>query len=110
LHRVVPGGADRSYGVHVAELAGVPRGLTRRAREILADLEQRATSEAVNGRQAMSSPTPNRTTMQLTLFAPPSPVLSAIRELDVESLSPLEALTKLFELKRMADGESSPDV
>jgi DNA mismatch repair protein MutS len=110
LHRVVPGGADRSYGVHVAELAGVPRGLTRRAREILADLEQRAASEAVKGRQAMSSPTPDRTTMQLTLFAPPSPVLSAIRELDVESLSPLEALTKLFELKRMADGESSPDV
>jgi DNA mismatch repair protein MutS len=47
--------------------------------------------------------------MQLTLFAPPSPVVTAIRELDVESLSPLEALTKLFELKRLADGETSRD-
>jgi DNA mismatch repair protein MutS len=110
LHRVVPGGADRSYGVHVAELAGVPRGLTRRAREILTDLEQRAATEGVKGRRAMSSPSPDHGSMQLTLFAPPSPVVAAIRELDVESLSPLEALTKLFELKRLADGESSPDV
>ena len=110
LHRVVPGGADRSYGVHVAELAGVPRALTRRAREILTDLEQRAATEGVKGRRrAMSSPAPDPATMQLTLFAPPSPVVTAIRELDVESLSPLEALTKLFELKRLADGESAPD-
>jgi DNA mismatch repair protein MutS len=110
LHRVVPGGADRSYGVHVAELAGVPRALTRRAREILTDLEQRTATEGIKGRRrAMSSPAPEHATMQLTLFAPPSPVATAIRELDVESLSPLEALTKLFELKRLADGESSPD-
>jgi DNA mismatch repair protein MutS len=110
LHRVVPGGADRSYGVHVAELAGVPRALTRRAREILTDLEQRAASDGTKGRrQAMSSPAPDNMTMQLTLFAPPSPVVTAISELDVESLSPLEALTKLFELKRLAEGESSPD-
>ena len=110
LHRVVPGGADRSYGVHVAELAGVPRALTRRAREILTDLEQRAAGDATKGRRrAMSSPAPDTMTMQLTLFAPPSPVVTAISELDVESLSPLEALTKLFELKRLAEGESSPD-
>ena len=60
LHRVVPGGADRSYGVHVAELAGVPRGLTRRAREILTDLEQRAATEGAKGRRrAMASPAPD---------------------------------------------------
>ena len=110
LHRVVPGGADRSYGVHVAELAGVPQALTRRAREILTDLEQNAAPASVKGRRrAMSSPTPDNMTMQLTLFAPPSPAVSAMRELDVESLSPLEALTKLFELKRLAEGEASPD-
>jgi len=57
----------------------------------------------------MSSPTPDNMTMQLTLFARPSPAVSAMRELDVESLSPLEALTKLFELKRLAEGEASPD-
>jgi DNA mismatch repair protein MutS len=110
LHRVVPGGADRSYGVHVAELAGVPRGLTRRAREILTDLEQRAATEGVTGRRrAMSTPAPDHGTMQLTLFAPPSPVVTTLRDLDVESLSPLEALTKLFELKRLAEGETSQD-
>jgi DNA mismatch repair protein MutS len=47
--------------------------------------------------------------MQLTLFAPPSPVVTTLRDLDVESLSPLEALTKLFELKRLAEGEASHD-
>jgi DNA mismatch repair protein MutS len=110
LHRVVPGGADRSYGVHVAELAGVPRGLTRRAREILTDLEQRAATEGMKGRRrVMSSPAPDHTTMQLTLFAPPSPVVTTLRDLDVESLSPLEALTKLFELKQLADGETTHD-
>jgi DNA mismatch repair protein MutS len=111
LHRVVPGGADRSYGVHVAEVAGVPRALTRRAREILCDLEQRAATNGANDRRrAMSSPAPESSTMQLTLFAPPSPVVTAIRELDVESLSPLEALTKLFELKRLAADESASDL
>ena len=60
LHRVVPGGADRSYGVHVAELAGVPRALTRRAREILTDLEQSAATDGVKGRRrAMASPAPD---------------------------------------------------
>jgi DNA mismatch repair protein MutS len=110
LHRVVPGGADRSYGVHVAELAGVPRGLTRRAREILIDLEQRAATKGANGRRrAMSSPAPDHASMQLTLFAPSSPVVTTLRDLDVESLSPLEALTKLFELKRLAEGEANHD-
>jgi DNA mismatch repair protein MutS len=103
LHRVVPGGADRSYGIHVAELAGIPRALTRRAREILTDLEKRTGSDTREVRQrAMSTYTPMTDTMQLTLFAPPSPVVAAVRDLDVESLSPLEALTKLYELKRLA--------
>lgn len=110
LHRVVPGGADRSYGVHVAELAGVPRGLTRRAREILTDLEQRALTEGGKGRRrAMATPALDHGALQLTLFAPPSPVVTTLRDLDVESLSPLEALTKLFELKRLAAGETSQD-
>jgi DNA mismatch repair protein MutS len=109
LHRVVPGAADRSYGIHVAELAGVPRALTRRAREILAELERGPTSEtAKTRRRAMATSPPQNLSLQLTLFAPPSPALAAIRDLDVESLSPLEALTKLYELKRLAEEESSP--
>jgi DNA mismatch repair protein MutS len=103
LHRVVPGAADRSYGVHVAELAGVPRGLTRRAKEILVDLEQGPAKESAGRRRrAMTAPVENEVSLQLTFFAPPDPLTAALREIDVESLSPLEALTMLYELKRAA--------
>lgn len=106
LHRVVPGAADRSYGIHVAELAGAPRGLTRRAKEILVDLEKGPATEATSRRRrAMAAPVANDSTLQLTFFSPPDPVLTALRELDVESLSPLEALTTLYELKRAAVGQ-----
>lgn len=110
LHRVAPGGADRSYGIHVAELAGVPKALTRRAREILRELELGPAAEAARGRRrSMGKPNQESLSMQLTLFAPPDPVLEAIRALDVESLSPLEALMKLYELRQLAKGEPSPD-
>lgn len=110
LHRVAQGSIDRSYGIHVAELAGIPRALTRRAREILAELEG-TTAPAVTQRRrgAMSRPAPEKSSMQLTLFAPPSPVVEAIRALDVESLTPLEALTKLYELHNLARADSGHD-
>ena len=103
LHRVVPGAADRSYGIHVAEIAGLPRALTRRAQEILGELERGPAAETARSRRrAMAAPSPEAVSMQLTLFAPPSPALAALKALDVEALSPLEALTKLYELKRLA--------
>jgi DNA mismatch repair protein MutS len=105
LHRVVPGAIDRSYGIHVAELAGLPRAATRRARSILSELEESAKQARDGRRRAMRQPAPETSSLQLTLFAPPSPLQEAIEALEVESLSPLEALTKLFELKRMAEGE-----
>ncbi|MFN8590048.1 MAG: DNA mismatch repair protein MutS [Thermomicrobiales bacterium] len=102
LHHVVPGAADRSYGIHVAELAGVPRALTRRAREILTDLERGPDAAAGKSRRrVMATPAPEPVAMQLTLFSPPHPVVTAIEALEVEAMSPLEALTKLYELKRM---------
>jgi DNA mismatch repair protein MutS len=105
LHRVVPGAIDRSYGIHVAELAGLPRAATRRARSILSELEESAKHARNGRRRAMRQPPPETSSLQLTLFAPPSPLQEALAALDVESLSPLEALTKLFELKRMAEAE-----
>jgi DNA mismatch repair protein MutS len=109
LHRVVPGAADRSYGIHVAEIAGMPRALTRRAQEILAELERGPAAETARGRRrAMSSPPPESVSMQLTLFAPPSPALAALKTLDVEALSPLEALTKLYELQQLAQDDPQP--
>jgi DNA mismatch repair protein MutS len=111
LHRVVPGAADRSYGIHVAEIAGIPRALTRRAQEILSDLERGPAAETAHvRRRAMAAQSPEAVSMQLTLFAPPSPVVEAIRALDVEALSPLEALTKLYELKQLAADQGPPDL
>jgi DNA mismatch repair protein MutS len=106
LRRVVPGGADRSYGIHVAQLAGIPRAIVRRAQDVLADLEAGgATPERspAGRRAAMRRPAPGADpAFQLTLFAPPHPALESLRAIDVESLSPLEAITRLFELQRLA--------
>ena len=87
LHRIVPGGADRSYGIHVAELAGLPRPVINRAQEILAQLE-------ADAGQVRSDRAPIR---QLALFAQDDPLLKELESLDVASLTPLEALNKLFE-------------
>jgi DNA mismatch repair protein MutS len=101
LRRVVAGGADRSYGIHVAGLAGMPRAVVRRAGEILAEFEgggEPAPRRAA-GRRAATPPPPQ---FQLSLFGAPDPVVDELRALDVESLSPLEAITKLYELKQKA--------
>ncbi len=105
LRQVVPGGADRSYGIHVAGLAGMPRGIVRRAREILDDLEQGHLREddREHRRAAMrTTPAEAPPTFQLTLFGEPDPVLDELKTLDIESLSPLEAITTLFELQKRA--------
>ena len=104
LRQVVPGGADRSYGVHVAQLAGIPRAIVRRAQEILEELESsdRGMLDKSQRRGAMRSPAASDTTFQLTMFGGPDPVADELKALDIESLSPLEAITKLFELQRKA--------
>jgi DNA mismatch repair protein MutS len=101
LHRVVPGGADRSYGVHVAQLAGMPRPVVDRARELLASLEEQGSDFKLP--DAAVPVRRNDKPAQLSFFdAPTNPALDALRALEVDSLSPLEALTRLYELKRMA--------
>ena len=91
LHRIVPGGADRSYGIHVAQLAGLPRPVVRRAEELLSELEQTRHDHT----KAPAAPA-----LQLSLFGAKNPVLEELETLDVNALSPLEALNKLFEWKR----------
>ncbi len=98
LHRVVPGAADRSYGIYVAKLAGVPRAVTRRAEEILRELEN--DERPSRGREGRRPAGPSVSAGQLPLFAEPDPVLEELQALDVLALSPLEALTKLFELQQ----------
>ncbi len=95
LHRIVDGGADRSYGIHVAELAGMPAPVIERAREVLKSLEDASKDGAAARRRA--APTP-----QLPLLdaaAPPSQVEAALAEIDPDSLTPLQALTRLYELR-----------
>ena len=102
LHRIVPGGADRSYGIHVAQLAGLPRPVVRRAEEILSELEHngappRPAQGGEHSRKAASA------ARQLSLFpSEPHPVIVALRQLDVNNLTPLEAISKLYELKKRA--------
>ena len=99
LRRVVPGGADRSYGIHVAKLAGVPRAVTRRAEEVLRGLERDGSKM---GAGSCKSSRPTGDTFQLSLFAEPDPVLEDLKSLDVLSMTPLEAISKLFELQNKA--------
>ena len=95
LHRIVPGGADRSYGIHVARLAGVPAGVLVRARQLLAELER----EHPIGRGG--APGPDQ--LDLGITAPsPHPVVEELAQLDIEGLTPLAALNKLAELRERA--------
>jgi DNA mismatch repair protein MutS len=98
LRKVEPGAADRSYGIEVAKLAGLPHEVIERAREVLAEhesAEQRLTDHLAS--DELRSPPP----AQLTIFTPLSqPVLERLREVDLDRLTPLEALNLLAELKR----------
>jgi DNA mismatch repair protein MutS len=100
LRRVVPGGADRSYGVHVAELAGLPKAVVQRARDVLRDLEA-----SHNGGNAAGARNAAAAAPQLSLFAstPPDDGLRRdLASLDVDAMSPLEAMTVLYELRERA--------
>jgi DNA mismatch repair protein MutS len=98
LHRLEPGGTDRSYGIHVAQLAGLPHGVVGRAREILATLEG-------EHRMVPGAPPPlSRDPGQLPLFADkkPDPMMEELKSLDVNALTPLEALNRLADFQRRA--------
>jgi DNA mismatch repair protein MutS len=92
LHKIVEGAADKSYGIHVARLAGVPREVLQRAKQILAKLEQEHLDD--HGRPKLARQRMRISgDLQLTLFAPPeNPLLDEIRRTDVDSLTPLAAL------------------
>jgi len=91
LHKIVPGGADRSYGIHVAQLAGLPQPVIARAGEIMAELEK------TSGRAVKIDP---HAAQQAKLFPETSPLLDELKEVDVNALSPIEALNKLFEWQK----------
>ena len=103
LHKIVSGRSDRSYGIHVAQLAGLPPSIVRRAAEILASLER---DELARGGRPSLTGTPAATQQQLGLFqasTEPDPIVLRLRAVDVNRLTPLQALALLDELKREAD-------
>ncbi len=101
LHKIVPGGADRSYGIHVAQLAGLPRPVINRAQEILTELEREG------ARGPISSERNRPVVRQLSLFTTEiHPAIEILRRLDVNSLTPLEAISKLYELQRKAQEQA----
>jgi DNA mismatch repair protein MutS len=91
LHKIVPGGADRSYGIHVAQLAGLPRPVIQRAGEIMKELEKSS------GRAIRINP---QAAQQVALFPETNPLLGELDDLDTNALSPIEALNKLYEWKQ----------
>jgi DNA mismatch repair protein MutS len=100
LHKIVAGGTDKSYGVHVARLAGVPKEVVDRAREILAELEAAHLDPSGKPRIASAAPGPSVRTVQLTLFeGAGSAIVEELKRLDLDRMTPLEALAKLKELK-----------
>lgn len=97
LHKIIPGGADRSYGIHVAQIAGLPKPVIQRANEILKQLEDSS------GTTLKMQET---TQQQLTLFPENNALLEAFKDLDINSLTPIEALNLLYDWKRRFLGDN----
>ena len=101
LHRIVSGGADKSYGVHVAQLAGLPRPVITRAWEVLSELERDSGKLPVRrgkGRRSRAQPLPQ----QLPFLGSVPAALRELLEMDVSSMTPMEAINKLYELQQRA--------
>jgi DNA mismatch repair protein MutS len=91
LHKIVPGGADRSYGIHVGQLAGLPGPIIQRATEILNNLE------ATSGKASDNETFPAQ---QLALFPDISPLIEDFKKLDINTLAPIEALNILYKWQK----------
>lgn len=109
MRKLLPGGSEHSFGIHVAKLAGMPKSVVSRATEILHQLESSHRSEdgmtAVSQSSASKNTKSNDGAMQLSFFQLDDPVLSQIRDeiagLDINNLTPIEALNKLNDIKKL---------
>ena len=96
LRKIVPGKADRSYGIHVAHLAGIPQSIIKRAEEVLQQLEQ---SDV-----AQPDLFQNQLERERSLPAP-HPIIEEMKQMDLFTMTPLEALNRLASLQRRLDSE-----
>jgi len=108
LRKLTQGGSEHSFGIHVAKLAGMPKSIVKRAGEILAQLESASSNNTVL-KKSVDEIAENRSGMQLSFFQLDDPVLKSVRDeilnLDVNNLTPIEALNKLNEIKKIVKGK-----
>lgn len=106
LRKLVPGGSEHSFGIHVARMAGMPAALVDRAAQMLRELEHRASAGEGKNSSKVKVDIPQKEEMQLSIFQLDDPVLSQIRSeienLDINTLTPVEALMKLNEIKKIS--------
>ncbi len=104
LRKLMPGGSEHSFGIHVAKMAGMPKSVVKRAEKILAELEETRRSSEVD--KDVKQAAKEREGMQLSFFQLDDPVLKQIRneidKLDINNLTPMEALNKLHEIKKIS--------
>ncbi|OGN90825.1 MAG: DNA mismatch repair protein MutS [Chloroflexi bacterium RBG_13_46_14] len=100
LRKILPGGVDKSYGIHVAQLAGLPRQVVNRANEVLEELESVGSQKSPSTRK---KPNKKELAEQMSFFGHNSALIDEITNLDIESLTPLEALNKLYELQKKVE-------
>ena len=109
LRKLAPGGSEHSFGIHVAKLAGMPPSIVRRANQVLADLEKSAAGVGKAEVRVKSSEADSSTGMQLSFFQLDDPVLSQVRDeiigTDIDNLTPIQALTKLNDIRRILLGK-----
>ncbi|HPD86655.1 MAG TPA: DNA mismatch repair protein MutS, partial [Proteiniphilum sp.] len=107
LRKLMPGGSEHSFGIHVARMAGMPQSITRRADAILGEMESNGRKEGIS--KPINDFIGKREGYQLSFFQLDDPILSQVRDeilnLDVNNLTPIEALNKLNEIKKIVKGK-----
>jgi DNA mismatch repair protein mutS len=110
LRKLVAGGSEHSFGIHVAEIAGMPRTIVKRSEEVLKQLEADNAEVGSAGRPKVQNIGKDNEGVQLSIFQLDDPVLSQVRDeiigLDINNLTPMEALNKLSDIKKIVTGKS----
>jgi DNA mismatch repair protein MutS len=107
VRKLQPGGSNHSFGIHVANMAGMPKSIVKRAEKILQQMETNAAAEGIS--KPTEAIADSREGMQMSIFQLDDPVLCQVRDeilgIDVNNLTPLEALNKLNEIKKIVKGK-----
>ena len=110
LRKLMKGGSEHSFGIHVAEIAGMPRSIVKRANVILKELEADNAGVGRAGKPNTAKIAEHREGMELSFFRLDDPVLEQIRDeilgLDVNNLTPVDALNKLNDIKKILNGKA----